>query len=563
MRAREFIIESKLALLEGLMKLPDWSGPRSAKYINPFLDNIEGQIYAFNTGFRPANKKKGIVSHAGKNFEGTIVDPLTVKANIKSAMKTGNLSGIVFSVNVVDEDTSETTGEVVHNVRLTNIYKDEKIKGEIKPNMGNVTEALLGCAVAAKFVKGGGTVTEKDLADMGRQIAQNGGVIQAKAGKDTLEFKVSIPFMDKKAFYAWLGEGRKTLQDYKVPQESIDLIERRSRIAVEYANTSERVAGAIQAAQDDPRNNKVDVISDGGEKENQSTTKVDLRILVDGQPTAKRLLSVKAGDVAQFGQVVGSSFEHVTEFFSSFNVPLSPSVKKYFYEIAKGARGSAEEKKHNFDNGMLAAYEDAGKKLKAKARTDQAGLVEDVYQGLLQHLTRKEEGVEMVILDPDDKKAFRELSFGSEFEKAVRQLQLVVVENMEGKAHIISIYGYPIGSIAKKFVPKKGTSSAANKLVDLKSQFKDGTVRNMTAMGGLLKDISDIANYIEKIEAQPQQQKQPAAATPAPAQGVKPAGVKPIVKTPTTKPLPTVGQPMGKQPIGQQAVATAPVYPNQ
>jgi hypothetical protein len=212
---------------------------------------------------------------------------------------------------------------------------------------------------------------------------------------------------------------------------------------------------------------------------------------------------------------------------------------------------------------MLAAYEDAGKKLKAKARTDQAGLVEDVYQGLLQHLTRKEEGVEMVILDPDDKKAFRELSFGPEFEKAMRQLQLVVVENMEGKAHIISIYGYPIGSIAKKFVPTKGTSSAANKLVDLKSQFKDGTVRNMTAMGGLLKDISDIANYIEQIEDQPQQQKQPAAKTPVPVQGVKPAGVKPVVKTPTTKPLPTVGQPMGKQPVGQQPTGQQPVYTNQ
>jgi hypothetical protein len=133
---------------------------------------------------------------------------------------------------------------------------------------------------------------------------------------------------------------------------------------------------------------------------------------------------------------------------------------------------------------------------------------------------------------------------------------------MEGKAHIISIYGYPIGSIAKKFVPA-GRKDATNKLVDLKSQFKDGTVRNMTAMGGLLKDISDIANYIEQIEDQPQQQKQPAAKTPAPVQGVKPAGVKPIVKTPTTKPLPTVGQPMGKQPVGPQTVATTPIYPNQ
>ena len=520
MRAKEFLSESKSFLLEGLMTGPDWA-EKGGKYLNPFLDNIEGQVYAFNTGFRPANKKKGIAPNPGKNFLGTISDPNTVKSNIKRAMKTGDWSNIIFSVNVVDDDTSEPTGEVVDNIRLTNIYKDEKIKGVTKPNMGNVSEALLGCAVAAKFVKSGGIITESDLVNMGRQIARNGGIVRATAGKDTLEFKVSIPFMDKKAFYAWLGEGRKTLQDYNVPEESVKLIEHRAKVAVEYANTSKRVEGAVKAAQSDPRNNKVDVISDGGEKENQSTTKVDLKILIDGQESAKRLLSVKAGDVAQFGQVVGANFEHVSEFFNSFNVPLSPAIKKYFYEISKGARGSAEEKQHNFDNGMLEAYKDAAKKLKAKVKVDPAGLVEDVYQGLLQHLTRKEEGVEMVILDPDDKKAFRELSFGSEFEQAMRQLQLVVIENMEGKAHIISIYGYPIGSIAKKFVPA-GRKDASNKLVDLKSQFKDGTVRNMTAMGGLLKDIADIENYIEA-----QQEKTPDQSVPnTAAKSTKVAAVK-------------------------------------
>jgi hypothetical protein len=531
MRAFEFLTESKNVLTEGLMTLPDWTAPRTMeKYLNPFLDNMDGQVYAFNTGFRSANKSKGIAANPGTNFLGTIADPNTVKANIKQAKKTGEWSNIIFSVNVVDDDTNEQTGEVVNNVRLTNIYKDEKIKGELKPNMGNVSEALLGCAVAAKFIKQGGTVTEKDLADVGKQLAQGGGIIQAQAGKDTLEFKVSIPFMDRKAFYAWLGESRKTLQDYKVPKESVDLIERRAKIAVEYANTSKRVASAITAAQDDPRNNKVDVISDGGEKENQSTTKVDLKILIDGQESAKRLLSVKAGDVAQFGQVVGTNFEHVSEFFNSFNVTLSPAVKKYFYEIAKGARDSADEKQHNFDNGMFEAYKDAAKTLKAKAKVDPAGLVEDVYQGLLQHLTRKEEGVEMVILDPDDKKAFRELSFGADFETAMKQLQLVVVENIEGKAHIISIYGYPIGSIAKKFIPSKN-KDAKNKLLDLKSQFKGGTVRNMTAMGGLLKDIADIENYIEKQSEEPAPEKEVTPAVPVtPTKKAEPSA--PVQKIP-------------------------------
>jgi hypothetical protein len=504
MRAKEFIIESKSILLEKLMGGSDWSGPRSAKYVLPFLDNIgggndPGQVYAFNVGFRSANKTKGIPGSAGKNFLGTIADPVTLKRDIKRSIKTGDWANILFSVNVVNNETNKPTGETIDNVRLTNIYKDEKIKGELVPNMGNVSEALLGCAVAAKFVKNGEVVTEKDLVDMGRQLAQNGGVIRAKAGKDTLEFKVTIPYMDTKAFYAWLGEDSrgKTLQDYNVPDKSVSLIERRAKAAVEYANTSKRVAGAVQAAQNDPGNNKVDVISDGGEKDKQSTTKVDLKILIDGQPTAKRLLSVKAGNVAQFGQVTGVNFEHAQEFFSGVGVTLPENLRKYFYEIAPNSRNVEDQKQHNFDNGFSLVFQNGFKQLKARAASDQAGLVEDVYQGLLHHLTRKEEGVEMVILDPDDKKAFRELSFGPEFEQALRQLQLVVTESSRDKGYNISIYGFPIGSIAKKYIPSR--KDADSKLVDLTSQFKDGSIRNMLGMGSLLKNIADIENYIDNL----------------------------------------------------------------
>ena len=502
MRAKEFLSESKLVLSEGLMGGKDWT-EKGGKYLIPFLDGMTDMVYAFNIGYKPANKKKNIQAVPGRNFLGRIADPALLRRMINSAKRSGDWSGIVFSVNVVDEETNEETGEVVDNVRLTNVYKDEKIKGVLKPNMGNVSEALIGCAVAAKFIKQGGTVTEKDLVEIGKQLARNGGVIQAKAGKDTLDFKVSIPFMDRKAFYAWLGEDSrgKSLQDYKVPAESVSLIERRAKIAVEYANTSKRVATAVEEATQDPNNNKVDVISDGGEKENQSTTKVDLKILIDGKESAKRLLSIKAGNVSQFGQVTGVNFEHASEFFSgSVGIQIPQTLKKYFYAIPFGARGVEDQKEYNFENGYLMAFQNAFKQLSARSRSDQAGLIEDVFQGLLHHLTRKEEGVEMVILDPDGKKAFRELSFGPEFEAALRQLQLVVTESNRDKGYNISIYGFPVGSIAKKYVPSR--KDADSKLVDLTSQFKDGSIRNMVGMGSLLKNIADIENHIEKVQKQ-------------------------------------------------------------
>jgi hypothetical protein len=515
MRAREFISESRLLLNEVMMTNKEWM---KEKYVDSFIDGLDNeQVYAFE--FPKGNK-----------FEGIIQNPELVKQALGDAVSDWDLKDfaaakIRFSVGEVDED-GNPTGQIINNVPINSIFKDEKIKGELKPNMGNISEALLGCAVAAKFASGGKPVNELQLVEMGRQIARNKGYIETSAGKDKLIFKVSIPFMDKKAFYAWLNEDSRgrSLQDYNVPAESIALIERRARTAIEYANTSKRVQAAIQEAINDPRQNKVDVISDGGEKENQSSTKVDLKILIDGKESAKRLLSIKAGNVAQFGQVTGANFEHISEFFNSVGVTLPQTLKKYFYDIRPGTRDTSEQKEHNFENGVSSAFSAAFKQLKSRAATDQANLVEDVYKGLLHHLTRNEAGVEMVILDPDSKKAFKELDFGPSFYQALKQLQLVVTESDRSSSYNISVYGFPVGSIAKKYVP--GRKDADSKLVDLTSQLKDGSIRNMLGMGNLLKNIADIENHIEQV-----QDKQ----------------VQPLTKkAPVTKPAPPIAQP--KQP---------------
>lgn len=531
MRICEFITESR-TLNEGKMTPKEWS---KEKYVESLVDGIRNN-QSFSFEYPKGNK-----------FTGYVADPKKALAAIESARSAGGLSSkLVLPITVIDEETLEPTGEVIQTP-VTAMFKDEKIKGELVPNMGNIAEALLGCAVAAKFAKNGQTITEHDLVSMGRQLAQNRGTLETKAGKDTLIFKVSIPFMDKKAFYSWLNEDSrgKTLQDYNVSDKIIALFEQRANAALEYANTSKRVSGAVQQAQEDPKNNKVEVVSDGGEKENQSTTKVDLKILIDGKETAKRLLSVKAGVVSQVGQVSGVNFSHARDFFSSVGVVLPDAIQKYFHEVPPKARGTEDQKLYNFENGFSKAFQQAYSQLQKRASSDQEGLVEDVYQGLLHHLTRKEPGVEMVILDPGGKKAFRELSFGPEFEKALRQLQLVVTQSDRESTYNISIYGFPVGTVAKKFVPSR--KDADSKLIDLTSKFKDGTIRNTIEMGNLLKNIADIENYIE--QAQPQQTQEPVQ------QQAKPDELDAVRKNaglakPATSPKPAlkVSQPKISQP---------------
>ncbi len=548
MLIREFLSESKKIILsEILMSNTEWSKGDNKKYLAPFLQALEDDS-VFSFGYaksikNPETGKSQRVIDKDKNFEGIILNPQVLIKQIKSAIKSGtDLSSLRFSAKVVDEDGNPTE-EVVDNLTLSNIWKDYKITGSLKVNMGNVSEIILGCAVATKFEKQGEAITEKELIDTAIRLAQNKGEMVSTAGKDQLYFKVTVPFADKKAFFAYVGQDsrNKTLQDYNVSEDTIALIGQRIRSAVSYANTSKRVMSAITEAKNDPAKNKVDVISDGGEKENQTTTKVDLKILIDGKEVGKRLLSVKAGNVGQFGQVGGHNFDKADLFFSTtLGIKLSPAVQKKFSDVPQG-RGYENEKLKNYQVGFKSAYADALKQANSIAKSAPDDFLENVFKGLKYHLTLNEPGVEMVILEPSSKKAFSELSFGEEFEKAVRQLVLSVDFNQTDSGYYMSIYGQPKTQLGKKFIPKSG-----NLLVKLLTSITpEYNVRNRVNMGPLLKHLADIENYIENAEQQPQTpQQQPDEL----AAVKKNAGIQPKPATAKPQPKAQVGEPMGQPP---------------
>ena len=200
---------------------------------------------------------------------------------------------------------------------------------------------------------------------------------------------------------------------------------------------------------------------------------------------------------------------------------MPETLRDKFYDIPYKASAEWNDKKrYNFDNSFDDAYKLIANQLSAQTKTDPDGFVENVYRGLLNHLTRNEEGVEMVILDPSSKKAFSELEFGKDFEEALRQLQLVV-EFRQGEGYSLSVYGLPKTELASKFIPKK--QGEPTRLIDLRSQYDNRTnaVRNRINMGPLLKKIADIENYLEKNPEdtipQPVAIPQPSTSVPAPS----------------------------------------------
>jgi hypothetical protein len=147
----------------------------------------------------------------------------------------------------------------------------------------------------------------------------------------------------------------------------------------------------------------------------------------------------------------------------------------------------------NYKTGFKIAYDEIFNQLNQLTGSidGQADLIKRVYKGLLYHATRNDSNVEMIILSPNAKKAFHELTFGPELEKALDDYQLTVRRGTTSAMYEIYIYGYPKTSEVKK---EQGTSKEL--LIKLRSYAQKKAVRNIIEMGDLLKDIADW----EKIE---------------------------------------------------------------
>jgi hypothetical protein len=464
------------------------------------------------------------------------------------------ISGLSFNGALCDEEGNATEEAV--NIPVRDIIKDENFSGKLRVNLGNMAEIALGCAVTAKFKKQQGDISYDEVIAVATELIQSeAGMVEADAGKDKVTFRITVPSGDKKAFIAYLkmDPREKTLEDYGVDKKTIKGIDNHIKNAIEYANTSNRVAGAIKtAAVDYSEENVIDIVSDGGNAEEQKSTKADLKILVDGRSI--NLLSIKAGKVGQFGQVSGWEFERLNEFFEkTFDIHLSETVQKAFvHKRVKDPNNDSVEDEiediaamrlQNYQNGFKVAYSEVFKTLNSLAERNQVELIERVYNGLYDHATRKDPQVEMVILTPDATTAFKELTFGPELRETLDDYNFSVnVGKSEKGMHIIEINGALLGK-------DKGTTQL---LIKVRSYAQGATVRNIIEMGPLLKHIADR----QEIEARKQKKEkdnqttsgeEPVAKTPAPA---------PVANTPLAPgPSPTMADTSGGMPSGMSNIA--------
>jgi hypothetical protein len=491
-----------------------------------------------------------------------------VAHQLANAIEEDDINSTISSLNftglLCDEEGNATEETVTIPVR--DIIKDENFSGKLRVNLGNMAEIALGCAVTAKFKKQQGDVDYDEFIAVASELIQSeAGLVEATAGKDKVTFRITVPSSDKKAFIAYLkmDPRGKTLDSYGVAKDTIKGIDAHILNAIEYANTSDRVASAIKtAAVDYPDENVIDIVSDGGNAEEQKSTKADLKILVDGRSI--NLLSIKAGNVGQFGQVSGWEFERLNEFFEkTFDISLSQNVSKAFVHkrvkdpdndsVEDELEDTATMRLQNYQNGFKVAYSEILDKLNSLAETNQVELIERVYNGLYYHATRHDPQVEMVILTPDSKKAFTELAFGPELRETLDDYNFSVNAGVSEKGmHIIEVSGNLITNTLNEARGK------TQMLIKVRSYIQGSTIRNIIEMGPLLKHIADR----QEIEARKQKKNgevQPSndvvASTPQ-EPATTPVANTPLVPGPNAISTDTQGIPSGMTtiaPVTQQA----------
>lgn len=417
-------------------------------------------------------------------------------------------------INNKDEVAKNTKFKVNGKIYpISKMWKTESVTGGMSINKGDAAEAILGAAITAKFKEGGRNISEQDIVDILKEVTNRGsfsGVTdyqKSDVQEDEFTFKLTLNPRSMKSLRLWMQEDDPLTnpKNFKIVNDGVDpkiikFLQKSISDAADYANNNKRAKTAVDKAKLDPAKNIVEIISDGGDATQQTSTKVDLKITYDGQ--ANRLLSLKVGTVKQFGQISGAEWSVVSDFFESvLKFKLPDNLKTEF-----GFKDKSEPnyKEYNYSQGPFAKlYAEMAKQISVYTKGDDTkkefNLVKNVYDGINFHATKGEQGVTMVILSPSAKISYKELAFDERLLSALEIYDLEVINEPGLSNHRISIVGILKGTKATKMLgtnAKKLNSKSI--LVQLRSSMQGSAIRNTVEMGELLKDLANV----EKLDQQ-------------------------------------------------------------
>jgi hypothetical protein len=255
-----------------------------------------------------------------------------------------------------------------------------------KFNKGDISEGILAAAITARFLSKTKSISYNDVISVIKKLKKPKGATKGlttetefqspneqKKVVDKVICKVNLADINMKAFLSMNSYNNKDVKQ---------IVE----MSVKYAN-GKNIMSWTNLLYENNQYNVIEVLSEG--LLDQTGTKVDLKVLVDKKQVGVGI-SLKYGDVKQFGQVGGSKWESMEKLFKPLDVKFSKKTEDDYIKMLS-------EKK--VAPALTLAYSEAVKQLNKKASKK---LVELISNFMKYHATLGEKDVVLLQLKKNE-----------------------------------------------------------------------------------------------------------------------------------------------------------------
>jgi hypothetical protein len=277
-------------------------------------------------------------------------------------------------------------------------------KPKVSANMGDVAEGVFAAAIASRFLNRNTKVSTSDVFTLlhglpSPTLRGRGKVAQQTYKADNADTDVKD---DVKLYIALASANMSFLLDSK----SESALKEYADAAVKYAN-DEKVTKWAKLVYENGRYDKIEVIADG--LGGQQTTKVDVEVKITDDKNVLQdvdiKVSLKAGDVKQFGQQGGTLFEKTNN---------KPGYKEYWEKLfgidvssKKTEYNKLKELEHDTFGAVNLLYDHVADVVQRKLDSDDAmGMMTQLGRAIDYYATSNEQHVELVQLNRGDARIY-------------------------------------------------------------------------------------------------------------------------------------------------------------
>ena len=281
-------------------------------------------------------------------------------------------------------------------------------KPKVSANMGDVAEGVFAAAVASRFLNRNSKVNVGDVFSLLHALPSPTSRAKGKVTEKTYKAdNKDIDVKDDVKLYIALASAN---MSFLLDSKSESALNEYAAAAVKYAN-DEKVTKWAKLVYENGRYDKIEIIADG--LGGQQTTKVDVLVKITDDKNVMQdvdiKVSLKAGDVKQFGQQGGTLFEKTGN---------KPGYKEYWNRLfgidvssKKTEYNKLKEIEHDTFGAVNLLYDHVATVVQRKLDGDDAmGMMTQVGKAIDYYATSNEEHVELVQLSRGDAKIY---SFGN------------------------------------------------------------------------------------------------------------------------------------------------------